>query len=184
MNKNQRIYLSPPHISGGEMKYIYKAFEQNWVAPLGPNVDEFERDLINYTGAKNVVALSSGTASIHLALILLGVNPDDMVIASTFTFSATINPIIYLKAKPVLIDSESATWNMDPEVLEKAIRETRNKNKDKSLKAIIVVHLYGMPANMGSIMEITNKYMIYRLLKMLQKRLEAAIRADRLELTG
>jgi len=153
-------------MSGGEMKYIKEAFEQNWVAPLGPNVDNFEKVLANYTGAKHVAALSSGTAAIHLALILLGIKPGDEVIASSFTFSATINPIAYLGATPVLVDSEPGTWNMDPILLEKAILERINEGEkgrggegeNSRLKAIIVVHLYGMPANMNEIMAIANKY--------------------------
>jgi len=140
------------------MKYIKAAFDTNWVAPLGPNVDNFERSLSDYTGARHVAALSSGTSAIHLALILSGVKQGDEVIASSFTFSATINPIVYLGAKPVLIDSEPATWNMDPGLLEQAIKDKRQKTKDKSIKAIIVVHLYGMPAKMDEIMEVANKY--------------------------
>ena len=158
---NKRIYLSSPHMSGREMKYIQDAFDQNWVAPLGPNVDNFEVALANYSGVRHAAALNSGTAAIHLALILLGVKPGDEVIASTFTFSATINPIVYLGATPVLVDSEPGTWNMDPELLEKALKENGQKLKDKSsIKAIIVVHLYGMPARMDEIMSIANKYEI------------------------
>lgn len=157
-NNNKRIYLSSPHMSGREMKYIKEAFDQNWIAPLGPNVDEFEKDLAKYCGVKHAAALSSGSAALHLALILLGVKPGDEVIASTFTFSATINPIVYQGATPVLIDSEGDTWNMDPELLEKAIRERRAQSTGHRIKAIIVVHLYGMPAKMDEIMEIANKY--------------------------
>lgn len=184
-NKNKRIYLSPPHMSGREMKYIKEAFDQNWIAPLGPNVDAFEKDLANYCGVKHAAALSSGTAAMHLALIMLGVGRGDEVIAPTFTFSASINPIVYQGATPVLIDSEPDTWNMDPELLEKAIKDrlssnTRNrlpntdyripntelsakasaKGKSRLPKAIIVVHLYGMPAKMDEIMEIANRYEI------------------------
>jgi len=168
----QRIYLSSPHMSGGEMKYIKEAFDQNWVAPLGPNVDNFEKVLADYTGVKHVAALSSGTAAIHLALILLGVKPGDEVIASTFTFSATINPIVYLGATPVLVDSEPGTWNMDPDLLEEVIKDKRQKlrngvtksrkagTKDKSIKAIIGVNLYGMPARWKEILAIADKYEI------------------------
>ena len=155
---NKRIYLSPPHMSGGEMNYVNEAFDSNWVAPLGPNVDAFEKSLADYCGVGNAATLSSGTAAIHLALILLGVKSGDYVIASTFTFSATINPVMYQGAIPVLIDSEPDTWNMDPVLLEKAIQ---GKRKDgKTVKAIIVVHLYGMPAKMKEIMSIANKYNI------------------------
>jgi dTDP-4-amino-4,6-dideoxygalactose transaminase len=158
MSETKRIYLSPPHMGGTEKKYIKEAFDTNWVAPLGPNVDAFEEALSSYCRVKSAAALSSGTAGIHLALILLGIKPGDEVIAPSFTFSATINPIIYLGARPVLIDSEPGTWNMDPSLLEQAITERINSKKDKSIKAIIVVHLYGMPANLGRIMEIADKY--------------------------
>ena len=126
---NKRIYLSSPHMSGGEMKYINEAFDQNWVAPLGPNVDAFEVSLAQYCGVKHAAALSSGTAAIHLALIILGIKPGDEVIASSFTFSATVNPIVYQGATPVLIDSEPGTWNMDPELLEKAIQRRRTPDR-------------------------------------------------------
>ncbi|MEA3460544.1 MAG: aminotransferase class I/II-fold pyridoxal phosphate-dependent enzyme [Bacteroidota bacterium] len=152
----KRIYLSSPHMSGGEMKYIKEAFEQNWIAPLGPNVDAFERAIAAYCGVKEAAALSSGTAAIHLALIILGVKAGDEVIASSFTFSATVNPIVYQGATPVFVDSEPGTWNMDPELLEQAIRERLNLGK--RVKAIIPVHLYGMPANMEAILEIAARY--------------------------
>jgi dTDP-4-amino-4,6-dideoxygalactose transaminase len=155
---NKRIYLSSPHLGGGEQKYINEAFEANWVAPLGPNVDSFEKDLANYTDARAASALSSGTAAIHLALIMLGVSPGDEVIASSFTFSATVNPIAYQGALPILIESEAETWNMSPEFLEEAIKDRISKGKKP--KAIIVVHLYGMPANIEAIHEIANRYEI------------------------
>jgi dTDP-4-amino-4,6-dideoxygalactose transaminase len=155
---NPKIFLSSPHMGGGEMKYITSAFEQNWIAPLGPNVDEFERELARTVGVKHVAALSSGTSAIHLALILLGVKQGDHIIASSFTFSATVNPIVYQGAVPVLVDSETDTWNMDPELLEKAIKDKRQKAQDKSIKAIIVAHLYGMPAKMREINEIAGRY--------------------------
>lgn len=165
---SKRIYLSSPHMSGGEMKYINEAFDQNWVAPLGPNVDAFERTLADYCGVKHAAALSSGTAAIHLALIILGVKKGDEVIASSFTFSATVNPIVYQGATPVLIDSEPGTWNMDPQLLEDAIKRRRasasaKASADKAgrrVKAIIPVHLYGMPANMKDILSIAEKYEI------------------------
>ena len=164
----KKIYLCSPHMGGGEMKYVKEAFDSNWVAPLGPNVDAFERELSLATGAKHVAALSSGTAAIHLALVLLGVKPGDYVIGTSFTFSATVNPIAYLGATPVLVDSEPGTWNMDPELLEQAIKEVsgkwevenekwkdkREKGGEGRIKAIVVVHLYGMPARMKEIMEI------------------------------
>ena len=159
MNK-KRIYLSSPHMGGTEIKYVNDAFNTNWVAPLGPNVDAFEHSLADYCGIKHAAALSSGTAAIHLALIILGIKPGDEVIASSFTFSATVNPIVYTGAIPVLIDSEPHTWNMDPDLLEKAIIDRRSGNSGRKVKAIIVVHLYGMPANIDRIIEIANKYEI------------------------
>jgi dTDP-4-amino-4,6-dideoxygalactose transaminase len=145
-------------MGGGEMKYVKEAFDSNWVAPLGPNVDGFERELCSAVGAKHVAALSSGTAAIHLSLILLGVKPGDYVIGTSFTFSATVNPIAYLGATPVLVDSEEDTWNMDPELLEQAIKDKRQKSQDKSIKAIIVAHLYGMPAKMREVLAIADRY--------------------------
>jgi dTDP-4-amino-4,6-dideoxygalactose transaminase len=164
-------------MSGTEQQFINEAFEQNWIAPLGPNVDAFEHELGLEIGSNYVAALSSGTSAIHLALILLGVGPGDYVIGSSFTFSATINPIVYQGAVPILVDSEMETWNMDPDLLEKAIRSTicrsnsdSNHNSDskflkkddspKKPKAIIVTHLYGMPAKMNEIMAIAGKYNI------------------------
>ena len=154
----KRIYLSSPHMSGQEMHYIQEAFDQNWVAPLGPNVDAFEKVLASYCGVKHAAALSSGTAAIHLALIMLGIQSGDEVIASSFTFSATINPIVYQGATPVFVDSEPDTWNMDPGLLEKAIRERIRAGKRP--KAIIPVHLYGMPAKMDDIMDIADRFEI------------------------
>ena len=155
---NHYIYLSPPHMSGNEMKYIKEAFDKNWIAPLGPNVDAFEKCIATYCGVKHVAALNSGTAGIHLALIILGIEQGDEVITSSFTFSATVNPVVYQGASPVLIDSESNTWNMDPELLEIAIKDRIKKGKHP--KAIIPVHLYGMPADMAEIMKIADHYEI------------------------
>jgi len=153
---NKKIWLSSPHMSGGEIKYVNDAFETNWVAPLGPNVNAFEKELAQYIGVKHCAALVSGTAAIHLALINLGVRSGDEVICQSFTFSATANPIVYQGATPVFVDSEAETWNIYPELLEKAIRERINKGKRP--KAIVVVHLYGMPANMDEILSIASKY--------------------------
>ena len=155
---NSRIYLSSPHMSGNEMKYIEEAFEQNWIAPLGPNVDEFEKTVAAYCGVDSAAALSSGTAAIHLALVILGVKPGDEVIASSFTFSATVNPIVYQGATPVFVDSEKGSWNMDPLLLEEAVKDRMKKGKQ--VKAIIPVHLYGMPANMEEILQIAQLYNI------------------------
>ncbi len=152
----KKIWLSEPHMSGLEQKYVQKAFKTNWIAPLGPNVNGFEKDLVGYTGTKAASVLVSGTAAIHLSLILAGVKAGDEVIVSTFTFSASVNPVLYLGATPVLIDSEKDTWNMDPQLLEEAIVDRMKKGKKP--KAIILVHLYGMPAKMDEIMEIANRY--------------------------
>lgn len=156
---NSKIWLSSPHMGGNELKYIHDAFDANWVAPLGPNVDGFEKDLEMFLGNKNhVVALSAGTAALHLALIILGVQRDDEVICQSFTFSASANPITYIGAKPVFVDSEKDTWNMCPQALEEAI--TARMAVGKKPKAIIVVHLYGMPAKMDELIAIANRYEI------------------------
>lgn len=151
-----RIYLSAPHMGGNEQKYVKEAFDTNWIAPLGPHVDGYEKDLQEYTGAAHAAALSSGTAAIHLALILLGVRRGDTVICQSMTFSASANPIVYQGATPVFVDSEPDTWNMSPEHLERAIKDLSQQGKTP--KAIIPVHLYGMPARMDAIMEIANRY--------------------------
>jgi dTDP-4-amino-4,6-dideoxygalactose transaminase len=141
-----------------EFNFVREAFDTNWVAPLGPNVDGFERDLEHFTKAKYAAALNSGTAAIHLALIMLGVKAGDEVICQSFTFSATANPIVYLGATPIFIDSEEDTWNMCPDLLEQAIKERIAKGKKP--KAIIPVHLYGMPAKIERIMTVATHYEI------------------------
>ncbi|WP_159020242.1 aminotransferase class I/II-fold pyridoxal phosphate-dependent enzyme [Algibacter sp. L3A6] len=152
-----KIYLSSPHMGGNEQKYVNDAFETNWIAPLGPNVNGFEDDIKSYLGSQNEVAvLSSGTASIHLALELIGVSKGDEVLCQSFTFSASANPIMYLGATPVFIDSEKDTWNMSPELLEIAIKDRIEKNKKP--KAIVAVHLYGMPYKANEINAIAEKY--------------------------
>ena len=157
---NHRIYLSIAQMGGGELQFIQEAFDTNWVVPLGPNVDAFEQALADYIGEeRHVVALSSGTAAIHLALILLGVQAEDEVICQSFTFAASANPIVYLNAKPVFVDSERDTWNMNPGLLEEAIQD-RLRQTNKMPKAIIAVHLYGMPAKMDEIMQIADRYEI------------------------
>jgi dTDP-4-amino-4,6-dideoxygalactose transaminase len=144
-------------MGGGEQKFVQEAFDTNWVAPLGPNVNGFEKDLEKYVASDvHVAALSSGTAALHLALIMLGVGAGDEVICQSMTFSASANPIAYLGATPVFVDSEQDTWNMSPEFLENAI--TDRLNKGKKPKAIIPVHLYGMPAKMDEINAIANRY--------------------------
>ena len=155
---NHRIWLSSPHMGVGEQQFVNEAFATNWVAPLGPNVDGFEHDLKQYLGGGTVAALSSGTAAIHLALILLDVQPGDVVICQSMTFSATANPIRYLGATPVFIDSEPDTWNMCPDSLEEAVKDLQAKGLRP--KAMLPVHLYGMPAIMESIMEISLRYAI------------------------
>lgn len=154
-----KIWLSSPHMGGGEMKYVQEAFDQNWVAPLGKNVDEFENAIQEFIEQdKFVAALSSGTAALHLALIQLGVGYGDEVICQSFTFSASANPIKYLGANPVFVDSDPVNWNMSPFFLEEAIKDRISKNKKP--KAVIVVHLYGMPALMDEITAICSKYEI------------------------
>ena len=145
-------------MGGTELNYIHEAFDTNWVAPLGPNVNGFEEDLQRFTGAKHAAALTSGTAAIHLGLIILGVKAGDTVICQSFTFSASANPITYIGATPVFVDSELDTWNMSPQFLRKAI-ETGIANGKKP-KAIIPVHLYGMPANMPEIVNIAKEFQI------------------------
>lgn len=154
-----KIWLSSPHMGGGEMKYVQEAFDQNWVAPLGKNVDEFENAIQEFIEEdKFVAALSSGTAALHLALIQLGVGYGDEVICQSFTFSASANPIKYLGANPVFVDSDPVNWNMSPFFLEEAIKDRISKNKRP--KAVIIVHLYGMPALMDEITAICSKYEI------------------------
>ena len=151
-----KIFLSSPHMSGNEFEYVKEAFDTNWIAPLGPHVDGFEKDLCNFTGSEYATALNTGTAAIHLALILLGVGAGDEVICQSFTFSASANPIVYKGAIPIFIDSEIDTWNMCPKHLRLAIEDSISKGKKP--KAIIPVHLYGMPAKMKEIIAIANEF--------------------------
>ncbi len=157
-NSSKRIWLSPPHLNGSELKYIKDAIHKNWVTTAGENIDEFEKSLQKYTNTKYVVALNSGTSAIHLGLILLGVKEGDEVICPTLTFAATANPIVYLKATPVFIDSEEKTWNINPVLLKDFILKQLKKNKKP--KAIIVVHLYGQPALMNEILTISQEFNI------------------------
>ncbi|OON67391.1 DegT/DnrJ/EryC1/StrS family aminotransferase [Hymenobacter sp. CRA2] len=151
-----RLYLSPPHLGRHELNYLHKAIEDNWVAPVGPNLDGFERDLCQYTGAGHCVALSSGTAAIHLALLLLGVGPGHEVIVPSFTFVATANPVRYVGAEPVFVDSEATTWNLCPEQLREALADRQRQGKQ--VKAVVVVHLYGMPARLTEILAVAAEY--------------------------
>ncbi|MFP3123377.1 aminotransferase class I/II-fold pyridoxal phosphate-dependent enzyme [Ectobacillus funiculus] len=153
---NERIYLSSPHMSGNEQKYIKDAFDTNWIAPLGPNVDAFERELASHVGVEGAAAVSSGTAAIHLALRLLDVKEGDTVFCSSLTFVASANPIVYLGAKPVFIDSEPETWNISPQALELALHDADKEGKLP--KAVIVVNLYGQSAKMDEILLVCNKY--------------------------
>ena len=176
----EKIFLSPPHMSGNELNYIHKAFNENYIAPVGSNVDRFEYEIQKYSGGSHVLVTNSGTSAIHLALILAGVGPGDIVLCQSLTFAASANPIRYLGAIPYFIDSEEGSWNMDPDLMEDAILKCMtgkahqacpsfldgsNKflpelSKPKKPKAIIPVHLYGMPANMDRIMKIAKKYEI------------------------
>jgi dTDP-4-amino-4,6-dideoxygalactose transaminase len=155
MAENKKIWLASPHMSdeGYEMQYVQEAFDTNWVAPLGPNVNEFEKELAAKVGSKHAAAMTSGTGAIHLALKAAGVGEGDIVFCPTLTFSATANPIIYQNATPVFIDSDYETWNMDPKALEAAFEKYGDK-----VKAVLVVHLYGLSADMDKIMEICSKY--------------------------
>ena len=155
---DKRIYLCLAHMSGNEQKYIQEAFDTNWVVPLGPNVNAFEEELEQFVGEnKKVVALSAGTAAVHLALIACGVKAGDEVLVQSFTFCASSHPVTYLGATPVFVDSEPDTWNMDPELLERAI-EDRIRVTGRKPKAIVPVYLYGMPAKIEEMMRVADKY--------------------------
>jgi dTDP-4-amino-4,6-dideoxygalactose transaminase len=154
----EKIWLSPPHMSGDEQKYIKLAFDENYIAPVGSNLTGFEQELGKYLGIPNVLMLTSGTSAIHTAMMVLGVKDGDEIIAPTFTFAACVNPIIYQRATPVLVDSDNDSWNLNPELLEKAIQDRIKRGKKP--KAIVVVHLYGMPAKMNRIREIADNFAI------------------------
>ena len=153
-----RIFLSVPHMGGHERNYVQKALEDNWVTTVGPNIPGFEHDICQHTNAQHAVAVCSGTAALHLGLRVLGVKSGDEVICSTFTFVASANPILYVGATPVFVDSEPETWNMDPELLEQAISAGIARGKKPA--CILVVHLYGMPAKMKEIMQVADRYEI------------------------
>jgi dTDP-4-amino-4,6-dideoxygalactose transaminase len=152
------IYLSPPHLGDLELKYIQAAISSNWIAPVGENINRFEKSLTDYVHCENALAVNSGTSAIHLALKVLGIQAGDEVVCSSFTFAASANPILYENATPIFVDSETQTWNISPEYLEQAI-ETRLQ-LGKKIRAIMVVHLYGNPAQWAEIEAIANKYQI------------------------
>src|SRR6056300_144997 len=152
----KKIYLSPPHMSGKELEYIKEVFDQNWIAPIGPHLNKFEDMVKEYTGAKHAVAVTSGTAGIHLALKALGVSEGDFVLCSSLTFIGTVNPIIYCGAEPIFVDSEEGTWNMDPVLLETAILNSTAIGKKP--KAIIPVHIFGVPCNIEAIKKLSDEY--------------------------
>lgn len=158
MLNNKKIYLSAPHMNGTELDYVTEAFNTNWIAPIGPNVDCFEREVAAYVGVEHSVALSSGTAGIHLALKYMGVGQGDIVFCSSLTFSGSCNPILYEKATPVFIDSEPRSWNMSPKALEKAF--VWAKQNGKMPKALIVVNLYGQSADWDSILPLCEKFRV------------------------
>ena len=154
--ENKRIYLASPHMGGMEQDFVKEAFDTNWVAPLGPNVNNFEKEVAEYVGAKDAAALVSGTSAIHLALKAIGMKKGDRVFCTSLTFAASCNPIMYEHGEPVFIDSEPESWNMSPLALEKAFIKAKEENKMP--RAVIVVHLYGQSADMDKIMEICNRY--------------------------
>ncbi|GMX63121.1 aminotransferase class I/II-fold pyridoxal phosphate-dependent enzyme [Paenibacillus elgii] len=156
MSLNQRIYLSPPHMGQEEQQWVQQAFATNWIAPLGPNVDVFEKEIAGYVGAGGALALSSGTAAIHLALRLLRVGAGDTVFCSSLTFVASVNPVVYQGAEPVFIDSEPESWNMSPQALERALSEA--KRAGKLPKAVVVVNLYGQSADMDPLLDLCDQY--------------------------
>ncbi len=156
--KNTRIYLSPPHLSGKETDFLLKVLGSNWIAPIGPELNVLEEEISNLVGSSNCCLLNSATSAIHLMLIMLGVKDGDYVLTQTHTHVGSVNPIVYQKSIPVFIDSEPDTWNMSPEALEEAILSLTNQGKADRIKAIMPVHLYGMPAKLDEILAIAAKY--------------------------
>lgn len=154
--EKSRVFLSSPHMSGAELEYIHDTFDSNWIAPLGPQVDGFEQELCEVVGSNHAAALSSGTAALHLALILTGVERGDEVMVSSFTFSASVNPIVYLGARPVFIDSDRASWNLDPALLAEAI--TDRARRGRLPRCVVPVHLYGQSVDMDPVLEVCNEY--------------------------
>ena len=155
---SERIYLSPPHMGGEELKFVHEAFESNWIAPLGPQVSAFEKEVASYVGTKGALAVNSGTAAIHLGLRLLGVGPGDKVFCSTLTFIGSVNPILYLDAEPVFIDSEPESWNMSPNALKRALEDAAENNDLP--KAVIVVNIYGQSTDMDPMLDLCDEYSV------------------------
>jgi len=155
---SERIYLSPPHMGGEELKFVHEAFESNWIAPLGPQVSAFEKEVASYVGTKGALAVNSGTAAIHLGLRLLGVGPGDKVFCSTLTFIGSVNPILYLNAEPVFIDSELESWNMSPNALKRALEDAAENNDLP--KAVIVVNIYGQSTDMDPVLDLCDEYSV------------------------
>ena len=154
--KNQRIYLSPPHLSGREQRYVQDVFASNWIAPLGPHVDAFEQEFAEEVGAPHALALASGTAALHLALILLGVGRGDDILVSTLTFAGGVYPVVYLGGRPSFVDSERASWNMDPDLL--AVTLEARAEQGRLPKAVVLVHLYGQSADIDPILAACQRY--------------------------
>lgn len=154
----KRIYLSPPHMSGEEIRFVQEAFETNWIAPVGPHIDAFEREFCETIGAKDAVAVTSGTAALHLALRLIGVGAGDVVLCSDFTFIASVTSILYLGGRPIFIDSDRATWNMDPNLLSETLKERAKRGTLP--KAVVLVHLYGQTGHIDPILECCQNYHI------------------------
>lgn len=155
---SERIYLSPPHMGGEELKFIHEAFESNWIAPLGPQVSAFEKEVASYVGTRGALAVNSGTAAIHLGLRLLGVRSGDKVFCSTLTFIGSVNPILYLNAEPVFIDSELESWNMSPNALKRALEDAAENNDLP--KAVIVVNIYGQSTDMDPVLDLCDEYSV------------------------
>ncbi len=151
-----RLYLSPPHMSGLEAPLVQEVFASNWIAPLGPQVDAFEAEFAAAVGSPHALALSSGTAALHLSLLLAGVGPGDEVLVSSLTFSASANPVVYLGARPVFIDSETTSWNMDPALLAETLE--RKARQGRLPKAVVLVHLYGQAADIDAILQVCQRY--------------------------
>ena len=156
MTINKKIFLSPPHLSGQELKYINEALDTNWISPYGTNIDAFEKQLESYFNVTDVALLNSATAAIHLALIVLGIGKDDEVLCPTLNFAGSVNPVLYVQAKPVFVDSDPQNYNIDPKIVEEAIQQRIKVGKKP--KALIMVHLYGMPASIDKLLEIAKHY--------------------------